>query len=102
MVIQFLTDVIQSVSIFVLACWVGSIRIRMDAPMRNAGLPTAATRLDTSPSPPASTPMESSSRDDDPTIQEAPHRDTTPTRSEFLSGASVVSYPMGPLPRRLQ
>lgn len=100
--IQFLTDVIQSVSIFVLACWVRSIRIRMDDPMRNAESRTAATRLDTSPSLPASTPMESSSRDDDSTIQEPPHRDTTPTRSEFLSGASVVSYQTGPLPYRLQ
>lgn len=27
--VQFLTDMIQSASIFVLACWVGSIRIRM-------------------------------------------------------------------------
>lgn len=101
MMIQFLTDVIQSVSIFVLACWVGSIRIRMDDPMRNEGLRTAAMPLDTSPSLPANTPMESSNRDDDSTIQEAPRRDTTPTRSEFLSGASVVSDQIGPLPRRL-
>lgn len=100
--IQFFTDVIQSVSIFVMACWVGSIRIRMDDPTRNAELQTMATRLDTSPSPPANTPMESSSQDGDPTIQETPPPDTTPTRSEFLSGASVASYPTGPLPYRLQ